>query len=1280
MSNKSKQIVFEKAPVYLRPPDLLEVQKNSYANFLQKEAPADKRALQGLQAAFVDLFPISNEDESLSLEFVHYTIGDSRFSSPEEARLFDKSYTVPLRATLRLVHKQTSGKVKVISEQDVFLCDLPFMTQNASFVINGAERVIVSQLHRSPGIFFEEDEEKKVSRFGRKLFLARVIPYRGAWIDFEFDINNILYVRIDKRRKFPATVLLRVCGLDKDEDILNFFYESHTHAIGKEPTLDHYAGKILAKDAVDPDGGEVIMEAGQRLTKESLVKIQKAKIREISLLDWDEKVSNVTILETLKKDPIKSRKEAVHFLYKYIRGQEFVIQQQAEELMDNLFFGRRSRKYDLTVVGRYKIMRKLGLIYDYLESRKDWKFKAPADSRRELAPEDIIATFYYLTLLNDDLAQWEFKGKKWPVVVDDIDHLGNRRVRAVGELLENQFRLALTQMSRVIRERMMQAQEKSELTPRQLINASVLNGILRNFFGSSQLSQFMDQINPLAELTHKRRLSALGPGGLHRKHAGFEVRDVHHTHYGRICPIETPEGPNIGLITTLACYSTVNDHGLLESPYRKVEKGRVTNEIVYLTADEENETIVAQANTPVDDKGYIATDLVSCRYKGDFPVVGVKAVQYMDISPNQVFSISTALIPFLEHDDANRALMGANMQRQAVPLLNPERPLVGTGVEANIARDSRAVIVAKRPGQVAYVDAEEVVVATDDKKQPLDIYKFTKYERSNQDTTVDYHPIVRRGDKVNAGDSIADGPSTDQGQLALGKNILVAFMPWEGYNFEDAILASERLVRNDVFKSLHIQEFEVEARETKLGPEEITRDIPNVSGESLAHLDEQGIAIVGTEVNHGDILVGRIIPRREEHLTPEEKLLRVIFGKKAEDVQDASLRVPPGAFGKVVRVQVFVRKEILGTKEKEKRRRDLDDEIKERLKWLGQYQEAATDLLDVKKKAGEVSAAGYRDEKEAIEVLVKERKAEIQNYRDREKERINRGDEVAVTVNRVVKVYVATTRPLRVGDKLAGRHGNKGVVSRILPIEDMPRLPDGTPVDLVFSPLSVPSRMNVGQLLESMFGWAANAFGVQMVTPVFNGATEAEIKEKIKEAREYLIKQGVPERHLPSEDMRITLYDGRTGQPFVEKITIGYLYVVKLIHVVEEKIHARSTGPYSLITRQPLGGKALFGGQRLGEMEVWALEAYGASHTLQEFLTIKSDDVWGRTKMYESIIRGEDPVRPGAPESFKVLIRELQGLGLSVELLKQRSDGAAVSTKSAQTPAKASKEKEEAKK
>ncbi|MFC1522416.1 DNA-directed RNA polymerase subunit beta [Elusimicrobiota bacterium] len=1255
---KLKQYSFEKTPTLLDLPSLLDLQLESYKNFLQREEDNSERKIQGIQAAFLDAFPISSEDESLCLEFVSYSVGDTNYSSPFEALEFDKSFTVPIRILLRLVHKQTGGKVKVISEQEVFLCDLPYMTDTASFVINGAQRVIVSQLHRSPGIIFEEDDERKVSKFGKNLYVGRIIPYRGAWLDFEFDLNNVLYARIDKRRKMPATILLRICGLETDEDILSFFYESENAKLTETTKYETLYGRILCKDVIDASSGEVVIEAGEKITSDNSGKIAKSKAKEITLLKLDE-ASDVTIIETLRKDTVKSRKEALHFLYKYIRGQEFVIPSQAEEIMENLFFGKKTKKYDLTNVGRFKIMKKLGHVFQYLASLKGHGFRSPGETRRELSPEDIIATVYYLILLNNGKTEWTFGSKTIKIEVDDIDHLGNRRVRAVGELLKNQFTLAFTQMTRVIRDRMVQAQEKAELTPRQLVNTSVLNGILRNFFGSSQLSQFMDQVNPLSELTHKRRLSALGPGGLHRKHAGFEVRDVHHTHYGRICPIETPEGPNIGLITSLACYARVNQYGLIETPYRQVEGDSVSKKCKYLTANDEDELIIAQANASVDDKGRFKDVTVSCRHKGEFPHVEKKKVDYMDISPTQVFGISTSLIPFLENDDANRALMGANMQRQAVPLLITEYPLVSTGVEKNIVKDLGVSLVAARAGRVLYVSGDEVVVKTDDSKNPLDVYPLHVFKRSNQDTAITYVPIVSSGDKVSIGTPIADGPGVSQGQLALGKNVLTAFMPWEGYNFEDAILVSDRLVKDDTFTSIHVQELEIEARETKLGPEEITRDIPNVSAEALANLDENGIVVVGTEVNHGDVLVGRVIPRGEEHLTPEEKLLRVIFGKKAEDVQDASLRVPPGVKGKVKDVQVFVRREVISQSDRERMRKELDEFIKGSIKDLDTYAQESKAALDTKKKEGEITTSEYNDRKAGIALFCERKKKDLQRRKEKDRTRIDRGHEVAVMVNRVVKVFIATKRPLMVGDKMAGRHGNKGVVSKILPTEDMPRLPDGTPIDVVFSPLSVPSRMNIGQLLETMLGWVAYVNDCQMITPVFNGATEDEIIKHVKMAKEMLKKKGIPEDYLPTDDMRITLFDGRTGKPFEEKVTMGYMYVMKLVHLVEDKIHARSTGPYSLITRQPLGGKALFGGQRFGEMEVWAIEAFGASHILQEFLTVKSDDVWGRTKMYESIVKGEAPIKPGIPESFKVLVRELQGLGLNIELLKNTVDSEA---------------------
>ncbi|MDE2236716.1 MAG: DNA-directed RNA polymerase subunit beta, partial [Elusimicrobia bacterium] len=1043
----------------------------------------------------------------------------------------------------------------------------------------------------------------------------------------------------------------------------------------------------------------------------------------------------------LRKDKIKSVKEARQDIYKKLRGQEFIVPGQADAYLDNLVF-KNLRKYDLSKVGRHKINTKL---HHYLwklaarkditprpENRKHRGFALPTFSRRTLCLEDVIATMQYLVALNNNVTHLseglpksspmpargvqyetsgEFKGifqqyakkingealeklpcidlhdkdsdedadaskqglkkdrfsfleileainawkdavpqfldKGFPVKIDDIDHLGNRRVRGVGELLENQIRVGLAQMSRVIRDRM-SVQDKTLLTPRNLLNTAPLVGILRKFFGTSQLSQFMDQINPLSEVTHKRRLSALGPGGLNRKRAGFEVRDVHYTHYGRICPIETPEGPNIGLITSLASYARINEFGLIESPYRKVEKGKLTGDMDYLNADAEGGMIVAQANTPLDEEK-INTDLVSCRSRGEFPLVEPGRVDYMDISPMQVVSVSAALVPFLEHDDANRALMGANMQRQAVPLLGAEAPLVATGMEEPVARDSGACVTAKRAGKVIYSAGDLVAVAADQvkgKDEAIDLYTLKKYRRSNQDTCINQVPVVRTGQQVDKEGVLADGPATSQGQLALGRNLLVGFMPWEGYNFEDAILLSERLVKDDVFTSIHISEFEIEARDTKLGAEEITRDIPNVGAEAVEALDEQGIVIPSTNVRQGDILVGKITPKGEQQLTPEERLLKVIFGKKAEDVQDASLRVPPGVSGKVIGTRVFVRREKLGKPEERQRIDAIQEKLEADLTNLRQHRKESFEAIE------NLPAAKRKDEEERLPQFYKLMEKKLREDAAREKENVKEGDDLAVTVNKVVKVYIASRRKVQVGDKLAGRHGNKGVVAKILPEEDMPFLPDGTPLDVVLSPLGVPSRMNVGQLLETMLGWAAHTLDTQMVNPVFDSASETEIKKKVAEAKKILRARGVPEKYLPTDDCRVTLYDGRTGEPFHERISIGYMYILKLIHLVEDKIHARSTGPYSLITRQPLGGKAQFGGQRFGEMEVWAIEGYGAAYALQEFLTVKSDDVQGRTKMYEAIIKGEPPAQPGVPESFKVLVKELQALGLNVELLK----------------------------
>ncbi|MBI3289589.1 MAG: DNA-directed RNA polymerase subunit beta [Elusimicrobia bacterium] len=1180
-----KQINFSKIPQAQELPDLLEMQKRSFKDFLQEDVSAEERKLQGLQAAFMDVFPIESADASMVLDFVRYKLSPTRYSTVEEAQAHDASFSTTLKAVLRLSSRQPSGKLKQIIEQEVVLCDIPLMTETASFVINGAERVVVSQLHRSPGIVFEEDEEKKISSLGRKLYFARIIPYRGAWIEFEFDLNNALYVRVDRKKKFPATAFLRACGIETDAELLQIFYPYTEMKVAPE-TAEQILRRICCEDVVDRSTGEVLLEARHPVTHESIKRMLDKGIQKIKVLSGSPEKDNPTIWETLRKDPYKSAKEAQQEIYKKLRGQEFIVPGQAEQYLDNLIF-KNLRKYDLSHVGRYKIQKKLQPLFQALTDRKDLSFEMPSERRRTLTGEDLIVTMQYVILLNSGDATFDYEGKRCKVEIDDIDHLGNRRVRGVGELLENQIRVGLAQMSRVIRDRM-SVQDKSLLTPRSLLNTAPLVGILRKFFGTSQLSQFMDQINPLAELTHKRRLSALGPGGLNRKRAGFEVRDVHHTHYGRICPIETPEGPNIGLITSLACLARVNKYGLIESPYRKVTKGKLVGEVDYLPADIEDEHIVAQANAPLEGN-HFAADLVACRHRGDFPQTDPAKVNYMDVSPLQVVSVSAALIPFLEHDDANRALMGSNMQRQAVPLLETQPPLVATGIEDRVAQDSGACVVAKRPGKVLYATGDIIAVNTGSgKESDIDIYPLRKYTRSNQDTCINQVPVIEPNATVKKGDVLADGPATKNGQLALG---------------------------------------------------------------ALEHLDEGGIVIPSTNVRPGDILVGKVTPKGEQQLTPEERLLKVIFGKKAEDVQDASLRVPPGVQGKILGVRVFVRREKLTKQDEKKRIQDIDGRLENSLKVLREYR--AEQTAELKKMQG----VKKKEEEERLGIFFKLMEKKLREDAAREKEDVKQGDDLPVTVNKVVKVYVASKRKLQAGDKLAGRHGNKGVVAKILPEEDMPFLPDGTPLDVVLSPLGVPSRMNVGQLLEMMLGWAAHTLGAQMVNPVFDSAKESEIYDMIKKAKEKLRSDGVPEKYLPTDDCRITLYDGRTGLPFQEKVSIGYMYILKLIHLVEDKIHARSTGPYSLITRQPLGGKAQFGGQRFGEMEVWAIEGYGAAYALQEFLTVKSDDVAGRTKMYEAIIKGEPPQAPGTPESFKVLIKELQALGLNVELLKLNLDG-----------------------
>lgn len=1245
-----KKISFARINPVIGLPPLLEMQRASYRDFLQEDVAPKERKVQGLQASFSDIFPIHSSDETLMLELVQYNLGNPKHTV-QEAIDKDQSYSSSLKALLRLIHKQPSGKPKVLTEQEVFLCDIPLMTENASFVINGAERVIVSQLHRSPGIIFEEDEEKNISSYGKSLFFGRIIPYRGAWIEFEFDLNNAIFVRIDKKRKFPATTLLRAAGIETNPEILSLFYETEILDVAKD--AGKLAGRVLADDAVDTESGEVLLESNQEISKEAVIRFQEKKVKEVKVIITDPAMNDVAIRNTIAKDPVRTKKEAIHAIYRIVRSQEFIVAKQAEDYLDSLLF-KSVRHYDLTKVGRYKINRKLSKLYAGLTKKKDFKFEVPSEKRRTLALEDILVALKYLIALNNGESEITVGNEVVKVETDDIDHLGNRRVRGVGELLENQIRSGLAQMARMARDRM-NLQDEPSPTPRSILNTAPVAASVRKFFGSSQLSQFMDQTNPLSELTHKRRLSALGPGGLHRKRAGFEVRDVHHTHYGRICPIETPEGPNIGLITSLASYARINQYGLIESPYRVVAKGTVGDKVEYLTADREDEYIVAQANAPITDKGKFQNDLISCRFKGDFPQRIANDIDYMDISPAQVVSISTSLIPFLEHDDANRALMGSNMQRQAVPLLVTDAPRVGTGIESSVARDSGAARVAKRGGTVTSVWSNQIAIYTDD--GDVDIYYLRKYQRSNQDTCINQIPLVKVGDTVKKNQVISDGPCTDRGDLALGKNLVVAFMPWEGYNFEDAILLNERLVRDDEFTSVHISEFQIEARDTKLGAEEITRDIPNVGADALINLDENGIVRPGAEVGPGDILVGKVAPKGEQQITPEERLLKVIFGKKAEDVMDASLKVPPGVKGKVIAAQNFVRKERLGKKEENKALKDNEQDMLQKLEWVREMRKARMDRIDAQLNNKEITAKQATALKEEAKIYSQKLESETRLAATRRKENIKDGDSLPVTVNRVVKVYLATKRKVQVGDKLAGRHGNKGVVAKIVAPEDMPHTADGTPVDVVLSPLGVPSRMNVGQLLEVMLGWAAKILDVHMQTPVFDGAKEAQVLEAIEQAKQKLIADGYRPEFLPGDYCDTTLYDGRTGEPFEEKVTVGVMYMLKLAHMVEDKIHARSTGPYSLITRQPLGGKAQFGGQRFGEMEVWAIEGYGAAHVLQEFLTVKSDDANGRTKMYEAIIRGESVTEPGIPESFKVLVRELQSLGVNVELLRQK-DGA----------------------
>ncbi len=1342
---------FGKRPTILDVPYLLSIQVDSYNKFLQTDKSIEDRGDIGLHAAFQSVFPIVSYSGNAALEYVSYRLGTPVFDV-KECQMRGLTYAAPIRVLVRLViyDKEASGTpkpVKDIREQEVYLGEMPLMTNHGTFVINGTERVIVSQLHRSPGVFFDHDKGKTHSS-GKLLFSARVIPYRGSWLDFEFDPKDAVFARIDRRRKLPVSIILRALGMN-NEEMLDLFFENNDFYLsdkeikmglvpdrlrgetasfdiklgrklivedGRRITAKHVRdmekstvdkltvpneyleGKILAHDIIDEETGELLAAANAELTAELIEQLIGAGIEHIRTLYVNDLDRGPFISNTLNIDPSTTRLEALVEIYRMMRPGEPPTKEAAENLFQNLFFN--PDRYDLSAVGRMKFNRRVG--------------RDNSEGAGVLDKEDILDVLGTLINIRNGYG-----------TVDDIDHLGNRRVRSVGEMAENAFRVGLVRVERAVKERLTQA-EADGLMPQEMINAKPVAAAVKEFFGSSQLSQFMDQNNPLSEVTHKRRVSALGPGGLTRERAGFEVRDVHPTHYGRVCPIETPEGPNIGLINSLAVYARTNAYGFLETPYRKVKNGKVTADIDYLSAIEESQFIIAQANSDLDKNGKFTEELVAVRHKNEFTLAGPEDVNYMDVSPRQIVSVAAALIPFLEHDDANRALMGSNMQRQAVPTLRAEAPLVGTGIERAVAIDSGVTVVARRGGSVDSVDASRIVVRVNDNEttaaEPgVDIYNLTKYTRSNQNTCINQRPLVKSGDTIAAGDVLADGPSTDMGELALGQNLLVAFMPWNGYNFEDSILISERVAKEDRFTTIHIEELQCVARDTKLGPEDITSDIPNVGDSALAKLDESGIAFIGAEVKAGDILVGKVTPKGETQLTPEEKLLRAIFGEKASDVKDTSLRVPPGMDGTVIDVRVFTRDGVekdlralsIEKAELESVRKDLDDtlrileeDIYERVERMltGKVAQGGPNKLKsgskiVKSYLEELPREGWFEIRlkndDANEQLqnsferLKAQRDEFDRRYEEKKSKITAGDDLAPGVLKMVKVYLAVKRRIQPGDKMAGRHGNKGVISTIVPVEDMPYLEDGNPVDIVLNPLGVPSRMNVGQVLETHLGWAAKGVGkkidemlkaqesitklrqfleavynktggkvediksfsdaevlelaanltngVPTATPVFDGATEAEIKGLLRLA-------GL------DESGQSTLYDGRTGDKFDREVTVGYMYMLKLNHLVDDKMHARSTGPYSLVTQQPLGGKAQFGGQRFGEMEVWALEAYGAAYTLQEMLTVKSDDVQGRTKMYKNIVDGEHYMDAGMPESFNVLVKEIRSLGINIEL------------------------------
>jgi len=1339
---------FGKRPSILDVPYLLSMQLDSYYGFLQPDTTPETRKDQGLHAALKSVFPIESYSGNAVLEYVSYRLGTPVFDV-KECQLRGMTYAAPLRVKLRLViyDRESSTKaVKDIREQEVYMGELPLMTENGTFVINGTERVIVSQLHRSPGVFFEHDKGKTHSS-GKLLFSARVIPYRGSWLDFEFDPKDTLYVRIDRRRKLPASILLRSLGYN-NEQILGMFFEKDEFQFSKnglnlklvperlrgetavtdivvggkvlvekdrritarhirelekagvtelEMPTDYAYGKVLSHDIVDTSSGEIVARANENLTPDLLDKMRTLGIKSFHTIFTNDLDHGPFMSETLRVDTTNTPLEALVEIYRMMRPGEPPTKEAAESLFQNLFFS--FDRYDLSAVGRMKFNRRVG--------------------RKEVTGEPVLTNDDIIDVMKVLIAIRNGNG-----TVDDIDHLGNRRIRSVGEMAENQFRVGLVRVERAVKERLSLA-ESENLMPQELINAKPVSAAIKEFFGSSQLSQFMDQNNPLSEVTHKRRISALGPGGLTRERAGFEVRDVHATHYGRVCPIETPEGPNIGLINSLAVYARPNDYGFLETPYRKVIDGKVSDEIVFLSAIDEGEYVIAQANVRTDKDGRLVDDLVSCRHQNEFTLSPKDKVDFVDVSPKQIVSVAASLIPFLEHDDANRALMGSNMQRQAVPTLRADRPLVGTGMERTVAIDSGTCVVAKRGGMVDSVDAARIVVRVNDEEtgageSGVDIYNLTKYTRSNQNTCINQRPLVNPGDQIARGDVLADGSSSDMGELALGQNMLVAFMPWNGYNFEDSILLSERVVQEDRYTTIHIEELTCVARDTKLGPEEISADIPNVGESALARLDESGIVYIGAEVQAGDILVGKVTPKGETQLTPEEKLLRAIFGEKASDVKDTSLRVPSGMNGTVIDVQVFTRDGL----EKDARAKQIEDAemASVRKDLLDQRRIMEDDAFQRVEKMliGKVAAGGPnklksgdkitrtylaelpRDKWFEIRLKTDETNAQLEaisqqlkqlavsfeeQYEDKRK-KLTQGDDLAPGVLKMVKVYLAVKRRIQPGDKMAGRHGNKGVVSMIVPVEDMPFSADGTPVDIVLNPLGVPSRMNVGQVLETHLGWAAKGIGkkigamidakakvdemrkfldevynssgksediasfsdeevitlatnlrsgVPMATPVFDGVHESEIKAMLRLA-------GLPETG------QTTLYDGRTGDAFDRQVTVGYMYMLKLNHLVDDKMHARSTGPYSLVTQQPLGGKAQFGGQRFGEMEVWALEAYGAAYTLQEMLTVKSDDVNGRTKMYKNIVDGDHRMEAGMPESFNVLLKEIRALGIDIEL------------------------------